>query len=568
MGEDRAWLKDVILTSHSAALFVAALLASRTGMAHTQWAPVVASVKPFDIHSVGEASDGLAEALRCSGTEVLLSRSPRESALKAAASQAEEWIRQGVRVVKRGDGGSLGNEDDRFPLILFSRGDLSLLDRPAAAVLNSRKPKKITPNDAWLRDTVKLARYALDENLSLVSSYGTAQYALVTFLGRGSSLIAVCPEVLPFMQPRSHRCRFFRENAGLFLTRNTLFLSPFLPGRPLSRATRAAERDQLIGALAEVLLVADIRSGGNMEAVLEQARTKGKRIIGGGEVIKAVSKVRISQRGPEVPRPTQGSTRCDSAFRPGEEQTSEFLATDPRRSFARVIEDSQEHALEAEELPFGRRSVVGEVPGGGLFLVHYTRGCQGPWPGQTPGKYFKSLVETTPDAAHTAFDTLRRILREQLIRGSHRLTRGSTPVVSFTDCMPEELAMLPRWRTGLVRTWFEPYGIAIRRERLLRLGVERVVYGDESVYGAMAPEKKHLFQFFKPSGKDWSAEREWRLKGNLRLDGFDSSDLIVIVRTEAEAAVLAREYEFPVGLSGGFGTCPSGLQSETGGAGK
>jgi predicted Rossmann fold nucleotide-binding protein DprA/Smf involved in DNA uptake len=537
-------------------------------MAHAQWARIVASVQPFDIHLVEEASDGLAQALRRSGTEVRLSRSPRKRALTAAAGQAEEWLGRGVRVVIRGESGSLGDRNDDIPLVLFSRGELSFLDRPAAAVLNSRKPKKITPHDAWLRHTVILARYALGERLPLISSYGAVPYALVTFLGRGSPLITVCPEVLPCMQPRGSRNRFFQENAGLFLTRSTLFLSPFLPGQPLSRATRLTERDRVVGALAEVLLVADVRSGGNMETVLEEARKKGKLIVRGATAIESISAKKALQREPHGPRQKCGDTLCESAPGSRDEQVLGPSATKPKPSCACADGYSRQCPSAAEELPAGSRSVVSEVPDGVSFLVHYTRGCPGPWPGQTPGKYLKSLVESAPDAAHTAFDTLRRILEERLIRGSHRLTRGTTPIVSFTDYMPEELSKLPRWRTGLVRTWFEPYGIGLRREPLLRLGVERVVYGDESVYGALSPERKHLFQLFIPSGKDWSAEREWRLKGNLHLDDFGRGDVLVMVQTVAEAAILMREFDFPVRLSGGFGRSPAGLPAETGCAGK
>ncbi len=556
------------LFPHSAALFVAAFLASRSGTAHSEWARIVAGVQPFDIHSVGEAADGLTEALRRSGTEVRLSRPPRESALTTAARRADEWIRQGVRLVTKGEIGSLGDRSDDFPPILFFRGDLSFLERPAASILNSRKPKKITPHDAWLRNTVRLARYALGERFPLISSYGTVPYALVTFLSRGFPLIAVCPEVLPFMRPRGSRNRFFQENAGLFLTRSTLFLSPFLPGQPVSRPTRLAERDRLVGVLAEVLLVADVRSGGNMEAVLEQARKKGKRIVRGDETIKAVPENRALPWRPHPPGRPPGGTPGESASRSPDGQVLGGSATKPEQLCACADGYSRQRPSAAEELPADSRSAVREVPAGVSFLVHYTRGCPGPWPGQTPGKYCKSLVDGAPDGAHTAFDTLRRILGERLIRGSNRLTRGSTLVVSFTDCMPEELAKLPRWRTGLVRTWFEPYGIGIRREPLLRLGVERVVYGDESVYGAMSPEKKHLFQLFIPSGKDWSAEREWRLKGNLHLDDFGRGDVLVMVQTEAEAAILLREFDVPVHLCGGLGTSPAGLPAETGGAGK
>lgn len=528
------------LDTNSAALFVAAYLASSPKIAHPAWARIIAGVRPFDIHSPRESAEGLTEALRCSNTEAPPPRPPRKRAQAAAALLAEAWLAQGVEVVTKQDIGLGADIGADLPPILFSCGDRSLLDGPAAAVLNSRKPRKITPHDAWVLETVRLARYALAERFRLISSYGTVPYGLVSILSKGSPLIAVCPDCLPFMQSRDHLKRFFQDNGGLFLTKRTLFLSPFLPGHRLSRQSRYAERDRLVGALAAVLLVADVRSGGNMEAMLLRARSMGKRVVENEpEFFERTPGVSARPRQTVSRRPPDAHRGLDCTPRESDRAQAPRIAPGvegPARS------DSPATGCVSQYPPAGRDLEFEKISESRPMLVHYTRACPGPWPGQTPAAYLRSLIDGALDAGHSAFDTLRRILRERLIRGSSRLTRGNRPVVSFTECMPEKLTDLVRWRTGLVRKWFEPYGIGIRFRTLRALGVEKVIYGDEKVYRELVEEKKHLFQLCRPSGQDWSVEREWRLDGSLNLAGLGTEDLIVIVQTDTEAAVIRQEF--------------------------
>src|SRR5262249_45943792 len=45
------------------------------------------------------------------------------------------------------------------------------------------------------------------------------------------------------------------------------------------------------------------------------------------------------------------------------------------------------------------------------YLIHTTRACTGPWPEQSQTDYFDSLLDARPDADHSAFGTLLRIVR-------------------------------------------------------------------------------------------------------------------------------------------------------------
>jgi hypothetical protein len=156
------------------------------------------------------------------------------------------------------------------------------------------------------------------------------------------------------------------------------------------------------------------------------------------------------------------------------------------------------------------------------------------------------LIEARGDAGHTGFDTLNRILREGMIRGSSRMIRGMTPVVSFTERLPHDLAHLIKWRTGLARWTFEPYGIAIGKEVLLKLGTSRVIYGEKEVYAAIPLDERYRFQSVNPASKDWSEEREWRLQGGLDLETVRPEDIVVLVRTVREAATIEDRFALTV----------------------
>ncbi|MBM3302703.1 MAG: hypothetical protein FJY85_22475 [Deltaproteobacteria bacterium] len=187
------------------------------------------------------------------------------------------------------------------------------------------------------------------------------------------------------------------------------------------------------------------------------------------------------------------------------------------------------------------------------FLVHYTRSCPGPWPGQTIAEYCRSLVDGCENSAHTAFHTLHRILTERLIRGSNRLTRGPERVVSFTECLPGELNRLIKWHRGLIRWSFEPYGIAIRRKLLWILGASQVVYGDEELYLRLPQDDKYRFQLLKSGGSDWSREKEWRLIGDLNLKDVAKENFIVLVSEPHEAVIIEEAFDCPVALAS-YGT--------------
>jgi len=451
-------------------------------------------------------NDALAKAGCCSQQW----QGARVADFQRAADLALLWMEEGVFVlsgndVARGDRKPYGP----FP-VFFARGERSLLQMPLAAILNSRKPRQTAPDARWLDATGDLVRFAIEKGYGMSSSYGTLPYCVASCLANGGPVVAVCPVVLPFMDSPANRKLFLDEYQDLFQVDRTLFLSPFTPGSLPPKAIRYAERDRLVSGLASMLLVADVRPGGNMEAILETAASDGTRV--------AVS-AHYAKRWQDKIELTVPFGRADSCS---------------KETFS---------AQESEKKRFG---LQGSFPGAADYLFHYTRSCPGPWPGQSMADYCRSLIEGRPESAHTGFDTLVRILKEGLVRGSTRLTRGAKAVVSFTQCDPLRLQSLIKWRRGLIRWSFEPYGIAIHRETLVKPAAAPVVYGSEDLYERLPDGRKYLFQLQGHGDDDWSREQEWRIEGDLSLADVPDDDLVIIVPQETEAEAIFRDFRYRV----------------------
>jgi hypothetical protein len=86
-----------------------------------------------------------------------------------------------------------------------------------------------------------------------------------------------------------------------------------------------------------------------------------------------------------------------------------------------------------------------------------------------------------------------------------------------------------RWNPALVRWTFESYGIAILKQALLSAGAAPVIYISGDKYTSLPPEERFRFQIHEPPGKDWSREKEWRIKGDLYLDRIPRDDLVIVL---------------------------------------
>lgn len=162
----------------------------------------------------------------------------------------------------------------------------------------------------------------------------------------------------------------------------------------------------------------------------------------------------------------------------------------------------------------------------GEWLVHWTRSCHGPWPGEDARTYFTDMLSRPEIYVRNAKETLLRIVGEKMIRGSGWRMAGNRPVVSFSALTPSEALALMRWRKRYVRESFEPYGIAVRKNRLVEAGAGPVVYVGK---GKEALSRDRLFLQSSGTRGDWEKESEWRFPGNVTLSHFRPEDITLIV---------------------------------------
>jgi hypothetical protein len=386
-----------------------------------------------------------------------------------------------------------------LPEQFFAVGPKSFLDYTSAAVLNSRKKLLVKPEQHWFQKTRQLVDWAVAEGFAIISSYGNIAYSLTSYTAKGHPVVVVCDDVLPFMLPAYKLDCFLQKYRGIFQWDNTLFLSPFPPGSVMPKRARWTLRDRLVASLATVLLPAEVRPGGNMAKILEDRW----------------SSVKI----------------CDVFPREHENNQCSSLRSSHMSAAAFMKEGSS-----IKKTSFGNAQ----------FLFHYTRSCYGPWPGQTLQTYLDSLLERHNGAAHTAFDTLAHIVEEGLIRGSSLLSRKKIPVVSFTERSPWELEGLIKWRRGLRRWSVEPYGLGIKLDTLISLGVKPVIYGTEAIYRSLPDDKKYLFHPDNGVGKDWNKEKEWRVAGDVPLGQIPQDAVVIFVAGDQEVFTMRQIVRYRV----------------------
>jgi len=512
-----------------AALTAAALLSGRKDLNYRVRSFIVSHVPVFDIRSPDEAAEALTIAFRKAGVSASARRRIREETFRACLKKADQWLRAGIFVLTRDDVKAPAAWMHDLPQVFFAIGNRSVLELPAAAILNSRKPRRITPEDKWLQETKRLVQLAIAEGFAIVSSYGNTSYCVVSRLSKDSPMIVVCDDVLPSMAGEKTALEFLSAYHDLFSDERTLFISPFPPGVRPNSHVRSSERDHLVAALASALLVAEVREGGNMQQVID---------IGVRRTIRIIGFPSCSSDRPPLTEPTKGKAIPHAS--PSTENTGDnMLQPDRQPTRLRAAKSGQVRLLDLDHVPT-------DLP----WLIHYTRSRPGPWPGQTIAEYCQSLIEGQKGACHTAFDTLVHILEERLIRASSRLTRGPWGVVSFSECLPAELETLIKWRKGLCRWSFEPYGIALTQESVADLGPRPAIYGSKEDFQHLPDDLKHLFQAQRGSSEDWTAEREWRVRGDLLLSGTIFQEMVVIVPTQDEAMAVALEFGCQVALAG------------------
>lgn len=334
-----------------------------------------------------------------------------------------------------------------------SDGSIRFCDYPAIAIINSSHGKYPTGSDPWIQRTREILSHLSNEKVVLLTSVGSLNWELLSYLASQSGMRQRV--ILPIT--RGHLDQMVSE------TQYQLGIDPDLveyqPMEVSKNSLRGygLERDSFILGQADHIYPISIRPKGRMEFLLKDLRP--------------VKKVDASMSITWNP-PLQCITNLP----------------DPE-----VI----------------RKSVDLILAG---WLIHWTRACQGPWPGERKCDFFADLLTSTSEYSHSARKTLQHIMVEKKIRASNWRISGGHPVVAFSALPPSEALGLMRWRSRYVRYSFEPFGIAVEPGHASASGIRKVIYHEAP---KQHPEgiPEYLLQGSGRVG-NWPNEQEYRHLGD------------------------------------------------------
>ena len=330
-----------------------------------------------------------------------------------------------------------------------------------------------------MRATVSALESLADKNLRLIASAGLPTWELAACLGGNSGLGLEL--IVPGRQDEGGREYFAKILRNLALDRKNT--RPVFAG-PRSARDFYAVRDRMALELADIVYPVSIRPGGRLDALLAEFLKKGKQV-------REDFRIKFSRN-----------------------------AWTPSYSFPMDKLNPQLRLFERG------------------WLTHWTHTWPGAWPGEEPREFYRDMLADPGNYVRDARATLVRIIGEGLLRGSSWKMPSGEPAVSFTALTPAEAVGLMRWRKRYARYSLEPYGLALRRESLERAGTRPVRYlrnrdtvpsGEERLFTQSAGRKGN-----------WTVEKEWRLRGDLKLEEFAKEELVLIT-ADSEVSVAFQE---------------------------
>ena len=393
----------------------------------------------------------------------------------------------------------LGAAESALATPLGWAGELSLLDLPRRAVLVSRTKRNPAPDTPWVVATRAAVKKISADGQVLVTGCERLPYDLALWTSRnegGAAIIAL--SALPENQ--------ITGSAEFTPARHLLVW----PQQPWKGKDALRRRDLLLAALAAGAYAVHVRANGNMAAVREQLLKRNCPV----ETLAFPTDL------PPLPPLFKGGRK--TAFPP-----------------------SKMECKDGEEVlpPLKRGGRGGEsLPSSWDYLTHFTREPQGAWPGETHAAYLQWLSSGTPFVPRDGFAALSRILREKRLRASGEMIPGAIPMVCFSAQPPPQAGALRRWRKGLARWSVSPYGLAIRKEALLKLGAQSVRYVSRQAMRNTPRAERFFLQLERSAALDWTTEAEWRVRGDIDLLRLPPGSLLAIVTTPEEAQLLEAEF--------------------------
>ncbi|MCU0707386.1 MAG: hypothetical protein MUF23_03755 [Pirellula sp.] len=182
------------------------------------------------------------------------------------------------------------------------------------------------------------------------------------------------------------------------------------------------------------------------------------------------------------------------------------------------------------------------------FLIHCTRSRQSAWPDQSRDHLYDEVIRWEWHDDSTEIDTLLRILVTQRLIASSNLRRGNVSTICFTARSLGETVNQRAFQSHLGRWDWEPYGLAIRKEKLVALGATPVRYLPNKEIESLPARDQAFAQPspIHPNQVDWSVEEEWRVQGDIRLCQIRSDEAFLFVKSDRDANLVTPWSRWPV----------------------
>jgi predicted Rossmann fold nucleotide-binding protein DprA/Smf involved in DNA uptake len=156
-----------------------------------------------------------------------------------------------------------------LPPLLFCIGDLALLTKPKAAVVNSHKTRRLEPHARWVEITLALYEQLGRRGYTLLTSNKLKHYNLPRFKALKDHV--PCIEILD-----TDLLRWDREEPA---QQDRLVVTGIPPRRELrAQAERMQLRDRLLLAMADLAIAVEVKKGGVIERESLAAIKRGRRV--------------------------------------------------------------------------------------------------------------------------------------------------------------------------------------------------------------------------------------------------------------------------------------------------
>lgn len=420
--------------------------------------------------------------------------------------------------------------DDEFETsIRLCFAPLGIPTNELLAVASSRLRRALPFEQAWLGALRRCVERAKSKTQTLLAVEGTTAERFIRRCGR----VLDVPVATLHVADSGETELWFASVLNVFVTNSAvaseqpLYVSPRLnvdiDSNLTSSVDIAPERDRLLVAAADEVIALSVRPKGHCLHLLLQR-------------LRAETAPRVS---------IIGDDRLTSLAVQSALQSPGAVVWDSTQA---TVEEPDTHRKDNEvALAAKRASMPFEHE---LYLTHWTRGLESHALRDMPDDLLEEWLSQPTQLDRTALASLQRLLQSGRIRARRLTATDSVPVVCFSAMPLTELLKHRTYRPHRTRWDAEPFGLCIKREALLRLGVRPVIYGDESTRAALPASEQHLFQPRVSSTRtgaiDWSSEQEWRLPGDLRLEWLGPDDVLVFVRSAEDAERLRGVSHWPI----------------------